>query len=201
MDIMTAAEKLRHNGFICQCFETAEQARTAALSLVSPGSSVGIGGSMTVKEMGLDKALEAQGCRVYWHWTAPGDQRAAVQEAARTADYYISSSNAITAQGELVNIDGNGNRVAAQFQGPKNVLIICGRNKLSGTLEEAIARIKRVACPANARRLNLKTPCALTGRCNDCSSPERMCNVTAILSHPTHGRRITVFLVDQDLGF
>ncbi|MDD4797506.1 MAG: lactate utilization protein, partial [Eubacteriales bacterium] len=194
MDLHAAAEKLRHNGFDCRCFATADDAKQAALAHITPGASVGIGGSMTVKQMDLHTALADRGCAIHWHWLAPPEQRAGVYEAARDADYYISSSNAITAAGELVNIDGTGNRVAAQFYGPKNVLILCGRNKLCGTLADALARIKREACPPNARRLGLKTPCALTGRCTDCASPSRICNVTTILSRPPRGRTITVYL-------
>lgn len=194
------AAKLIKNGFDCHVYEDAGRAKEAVLELIPQGSSVGFGGSVTVQDMGLYQALQSRGSNVYWHWMEP-QRREDMFACGRDADYYLTSTNAITQDGHLVNIDGTGNRVAGMFAGPKQVFVICGRNKICGDLTDALARIHREACPKNARRLGLSTPCAATGKCTNCASAQRMCNVTTIIEHPPGGRSITVFLVDEDLGY
>ena len=122
---------------------------------------------------------------------------------ARTvmADYYFMSTNAITMDGELVNIDGNGNRIACLVQGPSHVCLIVGRNKVSVTLEDAIGRARNIAAPPNVQRLHRQTPCAATGRCADCFSPDCICSHTVITRRSLHPGRIQVFLVNEDLGY
>jgi L-lactate utilization protein LutB len=192
-------DRLNEKGFHAHYCETADEARELALSLVDPGQSVGIGGSVTIRDLGLDSALADRGHAVYWHWHDPA--RAALLRAqANAADVYMASSNAVTAQGDLINIDGTGNRVAGMFYGPDKVILIAGRNKIAANPHAAIARIKAVACPQNARRLGLSTPCA-TDRCTDCSSPQRMCRITVRMTNPPHGKQIHIILVNQDLGY
>jgi len=117
-------------------------------------------------------------------------------------DLFLLSANALTADGRIVNIDGNGNRVAASVHGAGHVLYVIGRNKIvEGGIDEAIARIKRCACPPNCRRLGKKTPCAATGVCADCDSPDRICKVTVVMDRKPTGTRATVVLVDEDLGY
>lgn len=192
--------KLKEKGFIAHRAATGAQAREIALSLVAPGESVGIGGSVTIRDLELDKALAERGHAVYWHWHDPARANE-LRQKANAADVYMASSNALTRQGDLINIDGTGNRVAGMFYGPPKVILVVGRNKLADGPHQAIARIKAVACPQNARRLGLQTPCALTGRCTECDSPQRMCRITVRLTHPPQGKAIHVILVDEDLGY
>ena len=201
MDLQRASENLNRNGFKARVFVTAEEAKAAALELIPAGASVGIGGSVTVRQLGLREALLERGNAVWWHWYASPETRAETLRQAQRADVYLMSSNAVTMQGELVNIDGTGNRLGSMLYGPGTVLIICGRNKLAEDYTGAFDRIKNVACPLNARRLKLNTPCAATGRCSDCSSPQRMCSATVRLHRPQGGRDFYVFLVDEDLGY
>lgn len=195
------AEALAANGFSARVFATAAEARAAALELIPPGAQVGVGGSVTVQQMGLREALMDKGCDVHWHWYAEPQDRQATTKRAREAGYYLMSSNAVTLEGELINIDGNCNRLGSMLYGPPNVIIICGRNKLAEDPIRAVDRIKTVACPLNARRLKLATPCAASGRCTDCRSPQRMCSATVRLQRPPGGRKFHVFLVDEELGY
>ena len=117
-------------------------------------------------------------------------------------DLFLLSANAITADGRIVNIDGNGNRVAASISGPRRTLYVIGRNKIvEGGVDDAIARVKRCACPPNCRRLGKRTPCAATGVCADCDSPDRICKVTAIFDRRPTGMPTKVIVVDADLGY
>ena len=193
---------LEKRGFEVYAVSDAAAAREKALSLIPEGSSVGIGGSMTVRQLGLAEALEQGGHEVWWHWTTP-EGRAAVLENARHADVYLASANAVTANGQLVNTDGTGNRVSTLLYGPALAVLIIGRNKLvDGGLNEALARIRRDACPPNARRLRLDTPCAHTGRCDEAHcGDDCMCRGTAILHRPMRGQRMAVILVDEALGY
>lgn len=118
-----------------------------------------------------------------------------------TCDLFLTSTNALTLTGNLVNIDGTGNRAASMFFGPRKIIIIAGRNKIVGSIEEGLNRIKMYAAPANARRLNLSTPCASTGFCADCNSPERICRITTILERKPLLTDIHVLVVNEDLGF
>ncbi len=199
--VQMTANNLERNGFKVQVFDNASDAKEAALALIGSGS-VGFGGSVTVRDMGLYEQLKEQGNAVYWHWKAKPEELPAVFSHAHSADIYICSANAILESGALLNIDGTGNRVANLFYGPKKVIVIAGENKLSPDYEAGIARIKKDACPPNARRLNLKTPCAATGECNDCNVPERMCKVTILLERPSNATKdVHVLLVREALGY
>lgn len=194
------AAALTANGFEVQCFETAAEARDYVLGQIPEGATIGIGGSVTVRELGLGETLRDNGHTVYWHWFNPGDREILVK--ANAADVYLASSNAVTTSGILVNIDGTGNRVAAMAFGPKKVFLIVGENKLvEGGIPTAIARIKREACPPNARRLNKDYPCALTGSCDAANCKKGMCNVTSIIDKPTGGHPMTIVLVAEKLGY
>ncbi len=194
---------LERRQFVVHPTQNAEEAKSLALSLIG-GGSVGFGGSITVKEIGLYDALAARGNPVYSHWhaTTPAQGADARVNAAR-ADWYVASSNAILRDGRLVNIDGTGNRVSSMIMGPKNVLLFIGKNKLADHLDAGIARIKREACPRNARRLNLnQLPCGITGQCADCNSPQRMCRVTSILEWvPRAIDSFHLILIDQEIGW
>lgn len=194
-------QALAKNGFQVNIFDNAEEAGNAVMDLIPSDSSVGIGGSVTVQQMGLREVLLERGNSVFWHWYSDPSERNEVCRKANTADFYLMSTNAVTKEGELINIDGSGNRTSALLFGPKSVIVICGKNKIVDDYNAAIERIKTIACPMNAKRLNLSTPCAKTGRCSDCSSPMRMCNMTVNLQKAPHGREIHVFIVNEDLGY
>ena len=174
-----------------------QSALEAALGIIG-GGSVGIGGSLTVKELGLYEALKERGNAVYWHWT---DGTAAKARAA-AADYYVCSANAVTRDGVIALTDGSGNRIAALSSGPRNAILVIGSNKIVADGREAFMRMRSAGCAgANAKRLGLHTPCAEYGECDDCASPERICSVTAFFERPSKGLENTyVILVDRNMG-
>ena len=196
---MAAFEKveqaLKNRGFSVQVFATGAEA-AAYLDGAIDGVTVGIGGSMTVQELGLHDKLAAHN-EVHWHWIGgPGERDMAI-----STDVYLTSANGLAETGELINIDGTGNRVATTLYGHKKVYFIIGRNKLAPTYDEALWRARNIAAPKNAQRLAFKTPCAIKGdRCYDCKSPERICNALVVHWGPMMGMQMEVVLVDEDLG-
>jgi len=178
---------------------TKEEALKTALSLIPEGSTVTMGGGMSVHEIGLSRVLK-DGNWNFIDRDAIADKRAAML-AAYDADFFLSSVNAMTDDGILVNIDGNSNRVSAICQGPKQVLFIVGMNKVCGDLDGAMKRARNVAAPVNAQRFGLSTPCAKTGKCMDCKSPDTICCQFLITRFSRHPGRIHVILVNDVLGF
>ena len=176
-----------------------EEALKKALELIPKKSSVTMGGAMSAHEIGLVDALKS-GDYNFIDRDAYEDKRAAML-AAYDADVFIASANAMTDDGEIVNIDGNSNRVSAIAQGPKKVLFIVGMNKVCGDLDGAMKRARNVAAPINAQRFGLNTPCAKTGKCMDCKSPDTICCQFLITRYSRHKDRIHVILVNDDLGF
>ncbi|MGB7605094.1 MAG: lactate utilization protein [Lutisporaceae bacterium] len=199
--VSNTLEALKKNNFDAEYFESSKAAIDAILKEIDIKESVGIGGSMTVKTLELDKRLKERGNVVHWHWlesTSEGMDSA--RENAAKADVYLTSTNALTQDGKLINIDGTGNRVAAMIYGPKRTIIICGINKIVENLDTAFERIEKNTYK-NARRLNLKTPCAINENCIDCNSPQRMCNVTTIINKKPGKRPIKVIIINEELGF
>lgn len=199
---MKTMEAMRQKGFEVYEAQTAGEARAKVIELIGDKGSVGVGGSMTIRELDLIAELENTGHPVYWHWTNPGE-REAVLENARKADFYLASTNAVTKDGCLVNIDGSCNRISGMMQGPKNVILVISQQKIvDGGLNTAIARIRRHACPPNAKRLKLNTPCALTGVCSqrECGD-DCMCRVIAMMERPPRGKRVVVVMVEDVLGY
>lgn len=176
-----------------------KEALDLALSLIPEGSTVTMGGGMSVHEIGLPEALAA-GTYHFIDRDKMEDKRQAML-AAYDADVFLSSVNAITRDGIMVNIDGNANRVSAIAQGPKKVLFIVGMNKVCGDLDGAMKRARNIAAPINAQRFHLNTPCAKTGACFDCKSPDTICCQFLITRYSLHKGRIQVILVNDDLGF
>ncbi len=176
-----------------------EAALKLALALVGEGASVTMGGAMSAHEIGLVDALKA-GNYNFIDRDACEDKRAAML-AAYDADVFLSSANAITEDGQLVNIDGNANRVSAICQGPKKVVFIVGMNKICPDLDSAMKRARNVAAPINAQRFGLDTPCCKTGSCMDCKSPDTICCQFLITRFSRHKDRIHVILVNDNLGF
>ena len=183
-------------------FPTAADCTQAILKEMPEGSVIGWGGSESVKESGLMDAIHNGNYELIDRSSAktPEESR---QLYAKTvlADYYLMSSNAITLDGELINIDGNGNRVACLIQGPTHVILVVGMNKVVTDVESGIARVRNMASPANAIRLNRNLACAATGVCHDCLSPECFCNQLVITRRSMHNGRIKVYLVGEELGY
>ncbi len=176
-----------------------EEALKTALSLIPEGSSVTMGGAMSAHEIGLVDALK-NGNYDFIDRDAYEDKRAAML-AAYDADVFLASANAMTEDGVLVNIDGNSNRVSAIAQGPRKVVFIVGMNKVCSDLDGAMKRARNVAAPINAQRFGLSTPCAKTGACFDCKSPDTICCQFLITRFSRHAGRIHVVLVNDSLGF
>ena len=176
-----------------------EEALKIALSLIPEGSSVTMGGGMSVHEIGLVKELKA-GNYNFIDRDEEEDKRKAML-MAYDADVYLASTNAMTDDGVLVNIDGNSNRVSAIAQGPKKVIFIVGMNKVCGDIDGAIKRARNVAAPINAQRFGLSTPCSKTGACMNCKSPDTICCQILITRYSRHADRIHVILVNDSLGF
>lgn len=187
-------QNLEERGFAVRTFATAAEAADY-LDREIDGVSVGFGGSMTVQEMGLYPRLAAHNNAV-WHW-----DKAGLMEAAVT-DVYISSVNGLAETGELINIDGTGNRVASTLFGHKKVYFLVGKNKIAPDYDKALWRARNIASPKNAQRLGRKTPCAVKGdRCYDCDSPERICNALVVHYRKMTGMDTEVILIDQELGY
>ena len=181
---------------------TAEEAVSKVLELIPAGSSVTWGGSMSIRDIGIPDALRAKGCYdVLDRDLVEGDE-AKVQMYVRafTTDVYLSSANAISEDGVIVNIDGNGNRVAAITWGPKKVIFVIGINKVAQTVEAALARARSTASPINAARFDIKTPCQTDGVCHNCNSPESICNYVHFLRNSPRSKH-TVILVGEPLGY
>lgn len=170
---------------------------------LSPGMRIGIGGSITLREIGVVEMLEKEGYPLYDHWKAglSKEEVLATRKSQMTSDLFLASANAITLNGEIVNIDGIGNRVGSTIFGPGKVILVAGYNKIVENVEEAIKRVKNIATPLNARRLNLDLPCAKVGRCVDCNSPNRICRVIVIHERKPSLTEMLVILVGEELGY
>lgn len=197
--IIKNLKKRQIEGYYCPDKKSALE---KALEIMPKGSKIGWGGSMTLEEIGLIDAIRN------------GDYKAINREKATNSeelrkiygdiccsDYFLMSTNAITIDGELINIDGRGNRVAFLCYGPQNVLILTGMNKIVSNIEEGINRTRNVAAPPNAIRLERKTPCAITGKCGDCYSSECMCGQFVITRFSLIPNRIKVILIGEELGY
>ncbi len=178
---------------------TKEEALKKALELIPEGSSIAMGGAMSAHEIGLVEALK-NGNYNFIDRDKEEDKRAAML-AAYDADVFLSSANAMTEDGVLINIDGNSNRVSAIAQGPKKVIFIVGMNKVCNDVDAAMKRARNVAAPTNAQRFGLSTPCAKTGSCMNCKSPDTICCQILITRYSRHEGRIHVILVNDSLGF
>lgn len=181
------------NGFKFISFENIEDMKTSLMAEIGLDEKVDFGGSMTLFDLGIYEDLESRGQDLYWHWKH--------REKTRQGSAYLTSSNAITRDGKIVNIDGTGNRITSMVYGYENVYIIVGKNKLVKNYEEAIERIKNIAAPLNAKRLKLNTPCVKTGRCMDCNSPERICRAETIIHKNPGQTQIHIYLIEEDLGY
>ena len=198
--LLPRLERRGMEGYYCA---TRQEAVEKVLELVEPGASVTWGGSVTFAQSGVKDALVSAGKYEIIDRAAastPAEQRAMYGRMAM-ADYFFMSTNAITADGELVNIDGNGNRLACLIHGPRHVIVLAGMNKLTADVDSALKRIRTVSCPMNAARLHPNTPCEATGMCGDCHGPGCMCCQEVVTRHSRHPGRIKVILIGEELGF
>ena len=196
MDIEKTIRALTGRGFAVQHFATGREAADYLDGAID-GTTVGIGGSKTIDQIGLYDRLTKHNT-VWWHWRTPGFD---TLDHALTAPVYLSSANAITADGQILNIDGRGNRVAFLCYGPQNVIILAGMNKVVTDVDAGLKRVRNTATPPNTVRLHKKTPCAVTGRCGDCFSPDCICSQFVVTRRSGIPGRIKVILVGEELGY
>jgi len=198
-----AVEGLKKNGFSALYCQNSGEVFHYILNEAAEAKNVGFGGSLSVADLKLTDKLKGMGLEILNH-VLPDltmDERMVIMRRQLTCDLFLTGSNAVTLSGVLVNIDGNGNRAAAMFFGPKKVIVVVGRNKLvDGSVEDAIQRIKQYASPTNTKRLSKETPCATTGFCSNCDSPQRICRVTTIIEKKPGNTDIRVLVVNEDMG-
>ena len=197
MDIEKTLKNLKARHFDVSVFDTGSEASEYLCREIG-GAEVGIGGCKTAADLGLYGKLTDSGCRVYWHWEEPGWE---TLEKANAAPVYICSANAIAESGEILNIDGRGNRVSAITFGKKRVYIVAGTNKICPDFDSALYRARNVAAVQNLARFDKKVPCKFDGKCHDCRSPERACNALTVLWGPMWDmEKVEVVLIKEELG-
>ena len=201
MDFTNVTKALTARGFKVSSFETAKEA-AEYLNTQIDGATVGFGGSITLEELGLYALLSGHNT-VFSHWHLPeGVDAAALRAQAAGSEHYLLSANGIAETGEIINIDGTGNRVSSSLYGHKRVWFVVGSNKIAPTYDEALWRARNIAAPKNAQRLGVKTPCAVNGdRCYDCKSPQRICRGLVVLWEAIRSCETEVVLVDEPLGY
>ncbi len=202
MDFAKVQAALEQHGYAVTTFATKEDA-AAYLNREIDGVSVGFGGSMTLREMGLHESLPTHN-ELWSHWEPrDGATPDEMRKKAMTTDVYLCSANGLAETGEIINIDGTGNRVASTLFGHKKVYFVVGRNKLAPTYDEALWRARNIAAPKNAMRFNVKTPCVANGggKCFDCKSPARICKALVVFWDKPTCCDMEVVLIDEDLGY
>jgi len=196
-------DALKKNGFDAHWAESVQEAKALCLELAGGSKTFGFGGSDTTRALGLVEAVKDGAAAVFDHWrpdlSAEDDLQ--IRRAQLACDCFVCSANAVSMTGEIVNVDGIGNRTGAMTFGPKKVIVVAGMNKVTPGLHDALRRVKEIAAPMRARSLGMKTPCAETGLCTDCSAPQRICRVTTILHRRPMKTDLSVVLVDASLGF
>lgn len=198
----TLVKNLNSRHFDAYYCTTKEEALEKALELIPAGSTVGWGGALSAQQIGLlDAVNNGPYEAIDRDRTSTPEERDAAQRKCFQADYFITGANALSMDGQMVNIDGNGNRVAAIIYGPRNVIVIAGMNKVVDTLEAAVVRARTVAAPMNKQRFNLQTPCEVTGSCADCKSEGCICNQIVITRNCKPAGRMKMILVGEELGF
>jgi L-lactate utilization protein LutB len=198
-----AVESLLKNGFTALYCPTGAEAAEYIVTEAAEAATIGFGGSLSIVDLGVAARLREMGKELLMH-SAPGltpEERRIVMRRQLTCDLFLTGTNALTIDGCLVNIDATGNRAAAMFFGPDKVIVVAGRNKIvNGDIDDAIRYIKGYASPPNTRRLNFKTPCASTGLCSDCSSPDRICRITTVIDRKPRQTDLRVLVVNEDMG-
>lgn len=183
-------------------FDTMEDIKAYLLNNIPVECTVGVGHSITLQKINITSSLLERGNIVFdKELGSSGEEKKAIKKKALTSDWYISGSNAISVDGRIVNVDHSGNRVAAISYGPDRVLIVVGKNKIVDSLDEAIKRVKNVACPLNAKRAGYNPPCVALNKCVDCESKERVCNSFSIIEGQCDSSRIKLLIVNEECGF
>jgi hypothetical protein len=201
---LKAVKSLESHGFTALFCPAPQDAANYIIDSAADAVSVGFGGSMSIVSLGVEQRLRELGKEILNHGPATFSREEKIEIMRRqlTCDLFLSGCNALTLNGELVNIDATGNRVGAMIFGPRRVIVVVGRNKLvDGSIQDAITRVKSWATPPNAKRLNFKTPCASSGFCSDCNSPDRLCRVTTVIDRKPRLTDFHVLVVNAELGF
>lgn len=196
MDLQKTLKNLELRGFSTKYFETGAEAVSYLNSEVKD-TTVGIGGCMTAKQLGLYESLSKNN-QVFWHWIEPGPE---TLRKANDAAVYISSANALSEDGEILNIDGRGNRLAGQVFGSKKTYIIAGTNKICPDFDSALSRARNTAAVTNAGRFDCSVPCKLDGKCHDCRAKDRICNALLVLWGPMMDMQMEVIIIGEELGY
>ncbi len=198
-----AVENLKKHGFDAHFVGSVDEAKELILNMVQDFETFGFGGSDTTRSLGLIEALKEKGKIIYDHWQQglSKEEDLDIRLSQGRADCFVCSANAISATGEVINEDGIGNRTNGMTFGPKKVIVVAGINKVRPDLDSALQRIKEVAGPMRAKSLGMATPCAETGFCTDCNSPQRICRITTILHRKPMLTDISVILINEELGF
>ncbi|MGN0795502.1 MAG: lactate utilization protein [Christensenellales bacterium] len=198
----TVCYNLNKRGFIACCVKNKDEALKKSLEIINEDEIASFGGSESVKSICLAEALINRGSQIlHRSHLKDGETAEDVMKKSMSADFFVCSANAVTCGGEIVNTDGTANRVAATLYGPKNILMIVGKNKITADLNAAFERIKNTAARLNCERLNRNNPCVYGGSCNDCTNSDTICNATVIHHHPTRNKLFYVVLVDEELGY
>lgn len=198
-EIMKAFQRRRIQAWYCQ---DRSQAKDLILSLMPPGSSIGWGGSKTLEQIGVMDAIRGGQYQLFDRdMELSQEERKAVYASIQTADYFLTGSNAVTQDGVLINVDGRSDRVSFLCHGPRNVIVAVGMNKIVPDISSGLERVWKTAGPMNAKKLGRDTPCAATGVCNHCLSPECLCSNIVITRRSAYANRIQVVLIDEELGF
>jgi hypothetical protein len=194
---------LQQRDFEACFYQTLDEACADMMTKIPADATVGIGGSITIRELSIIDKLEKRGNRIVHHWRKdiPKEKNREVRKEEGLANYYLTSANAITKTGDIINIDGIGNRVAHMIFGPENVMIVAGYNKIVNDIDQGIRRSKDIAAVINAHRIGAKTPCATTGKCIDCNAPGRICRVTTIIQYRPWQTNMQILLINEKLGF
>jgi len=195
-------ENFRLRNIEVEYFENLEDVKKYILNIIPNKSTIGIGHSLTLQKMNITNSLLERGNIVYDKELAKSrDESIDLKKKALITSWYITGSNAISVDGRIVNVDHSGNRVAAIAFGPDKVIIVVGKNKIVDTLDDAIKRVKNVACPLNAKRAGFNPPCVTLNKCVDCVSNERVCNILSIIEGQSDSNRIKLFIVNEKYGF
>ncbi len=203
LHVEEAVKALQKHGFEARFFETRDEAVRFITNEAKDCQTIGVGGTKTLRTLGVLELLEAAGKTVYDNWKLkPGTpEELQCRKDQMTCDLFLSSANAVTMTGEIVNKEASGNRTNSMTFGPPHVIVVVGRNKIVPDLETAFERIETIAGPVRAMSMKLKTPCVQTGVCMDCDAPDRICRITTIIHRKPFFTRISVAILDEDLGY
>jgi L-lactate utilization protein LutB len=202
--IQKTLSSLKKNGMEALYSSNRTEAKEEVLKRIPPGTKIGIGGSVTLREMGLLDELRKRGHELFDHWQdgLSKEERFEVGRKQQRSEIFLTSTNALTRDGKLINVDATGNRVTSMIFGPPEVIVVTGINKIVKDIQEGLDRIKKMVAPQNCQRRKDQTPCAVDLICHDCNGPGRLCRITTIIERkPFATKNFAVILVGEDLGY